>query len=228
MHRAGPERVRHPQAQPATLEGRPRGCRQPGYLGPRRLRPDRTCWRAECPAHRSPSPAGSSARRTSATYSPGPSNCAALSARAGCCWRTSAGCRCTRFAAYRQHVLDRLAELGYAADWRLLHASDYGVPQLRPRFVLVAMRPDDFAYFTWPEPHGEPPTVGETLRELMAANGWPGAARMGRESQRHRSHDRRRVEEAWRRRPWPYPRQARLAGDGRGRARSSRRRTFGG
>jgi DNA (cytosine-5)-methyltransferase 1 len=81
-----------------------------------------------------------------------------------------------RFAAYRQHVLDRLAELGYAADWRLLHASDYGVPQLRPRFVLIAMRPDDFAYFTWPEPHREPPTVGETLRELMAANGWPGAA----------------------------------------------------
>jgi DNA (cytosine-5)-methyltransferase 1 len=51
-----------------------------------------------------------------------------------------------RFSAYRQHVLDRLAELGYAADWRLLHASDYGVPQLRPRFVLVAMRPDDFAH----------------------------------------------------------------------------------
>ena len=81
-----------------------------------------------------------------------------------------------RFAAYRQHVLDRLAELGYAADWRLLHASDYGVPQLRPRFVLIAMRPDDLAHFTWPEPQGEPPTVGETLRDLMAANGWPGAA----------------------------------------------------
>jgi DNA (cytosine-5)-methyltransferase 1 len=80
------------------------------------------------------------------------------------------------FAAYRQHVLDRLAELGYAAEWRLLHASDYGVPQLRPRYVLVAMRPDDFAYFTWPEPHpGDPPTVGETLVDLMAANGWPGA-----------------------------------------------------
>ena len=82
-----------------------------------------------------------------------------------------------RFAAYRQHVLDRLAELGYAADWRLLHASDYGVPQLRPRFVLVAMRPDDFAYFTWPEPRaGDTATVGETLLDLMAANGWPGAA----------------------------------------------------
>jgi len=81
-----------------------------------------------------------------------------------------------RFAAYRQHVLDRLAEFGYAADWRLLHASDYGVPQLRPRFVLVAMRPEDFAYFSWPEPAGPPPSVGETLHDLMAANGWPGAS----------------------------------------------------
>src|SRR5487761_1795634 len=81
-----------------------------------------------------------------------------------------------RFAAYRQHVLDRLPGVGYAADWRLLHASDYGVPQLRPRFVLVAMRPDDFAYFAWPEPAGPPLTVGETLRDLMAANGWRGAA----------------------------------------------------
>jgi DNA (cytosine-5)-methyltransferase 1 len=81
-----------------------------------------------------------------------------------------------RFAAYRQHVLDRLAELGYAADWRLLQASDYGVPQLRPRFVLVAMQPEDFAYFSWPEPRPEETaTVGETLLDLMAANGWRGA-----------------------------------------------------
>jgi DNA (cytosine-5)-methyltransferase 1 len=81
-----------------------------------------------------------------------------------------------RFAAYRQHVLDRLAEFGYVADWRLLQASDFGVPQLRPRFVLVAMRPEDFAYFCWPEPVGQALTVGETLRHLMAADGWRGAA----------------------------------------------------
>jgi DNA (cytosine-5)-methyltransferase 1 len=81
-----------------------------------------------------------------------------------------------RFAAYRQHVLDRLAEFGYAADWRLLHASDYGVSQLRPRFVLVAMRPSDFAYFTWPDPRpGDTATVGETLLDLLKANGWMGA-----------------------------------------------------
>src|SRR6202167_2321475 len=81
-----------------------------------------------------------------------------------------------RFSAYRQHVLDRLADLGYVADWRLLHAADFGVPQLRPRFVLLAMRPDDFAYFTWPEPAGSPVTVGAVLKDLMAANGWRGAA----------------------------------------------------
>jgi DNA (cytosine-5)-methyltransferase 1 len=82
-----------------------------------------------------------------------------------------------RFSAYRQHVLDRLAQLGYAADWRLLHAADFGVPQLRPRFVLVAMRPEDFAYFTWPSPDSEPAkTVGEALADLMAAGGWRGAA----------------------------------------------------
>jgi DNA (cytosine-5)-methyltransferase 1 len=87
------------------------------------------------------------------------------------------GLSLNRFAAYRQHVLDRLRELHYVAEWRLLHASAYGVPQLRPRFVLVAMREKDghFAHFAWPEPHDPPQTVGETLHDLMAADGWPGA-----------------------------------------------------
>jgi len=40
----------------------------------------------------------------------------------------------------------------------------------------VAMQPADFAYFAWPDPRaGDTPTVGETLLDLMAANGWPGA-----------------------------------------------------
>ncbi|MFF3443240.1 DNA cytosine methyltransferase [Streptosporangium sp. NPDC002721] len=80
-----------------------------------------------------------------------------------------------RFAGYRQHVLDRLREFGYAAEWRLLNASDYGVPQLRPRFVLVAMAAEDFTHFHWPDPIGKPPTVGETLLPLISANGWKGA-----------------------------------------------------
>jgi DNA (cytosine-5)-methyltransferase 1 len=82
-----------------------------------------------------------------------------------------------RFSAYRQHVLDRLAELGYVPGWRLLHAADYGVPQLRPRTVLVALRPQDAPWFRWPSPSPRPPaTVGQTVGDLMAARGWPGAA----------------------------------------------------
>lgn len=89
-----------------------------------------------------------------------------------------------RFAGYRQHVLDRLTSLGYVAEWRLLHASDFQVPQLRPRFVLVALRPEDAAYFSWPEQLPEPPTVGETLVDLMAADGWEHADRWARKADR--------------------------------------------
>ncbi|MET9064497.1 DNA cytosine methyltransferase [Streptosporangium sandarakinum] len=77
-----------------------------------------------------------------------------------------------RFAGYRQHVLDRLGEFGYGAEWRIVSASDYGLPQLRPRFILVAMQPEDLAYFHWPAPAASPPTVGQALLPLMSANGW--------------------------------------------------------
>ncbi|MFF5082153.1 DNA cytosine methyltransferase [Actinoplanes sp. NPDC000266] len=79
-----------------------------------------------------------------------------------------------RFAGYRQHVLDRLTELRYVPSWRLLHASDHGVPQLRPRFILVALKSEDAPYFRWPASAGEPPTVGQALASLMGANGWQG------------------------------------------------------
>ncbi|WP_329314275.1 DNA cytosine methyltransferase [Streptomyces sp. NBC_01262] len=80
-----------------------------------------------------------------------------------------------RFSAYRQHVKDRLRDLGYWSDWQLLHANDYGVPQLRPRFVLVAMRHEDAQWFEWPEETPTSDTVGSALVEMMAADGWPGA-----------------------------------------------------
>lgn len=86
------------------------------------------------------------------------------------------GLSTARFSAYRQHVLDRLNALGYWADWRLLHAVDFGVAQLRPRFVLVALHPSDAEYFHWPVPTGNAPTVGAILEDLMASNGWNGAA----------------------------------------------------
>jgi DNA (cytosine-5)-methyltransferase 1 len=87
------------------------------------------------------------------------------------------GLSTARFSGYRQHVLDRLRELGYVPGWRLLHACEFGVPQLRPRFVLVALRPADAPWFCWPAPSACPPaTVGQTVGDLMAARGWPGAA----------------------------------------------------
>ena len=90
-----------------------------------------------------------------------------------------------RFSAYRQHVLDRLAELGYVPGWRLLHAADFGVPQLRPRTVLVALRARDAPWFRWPSPSpSPPPTAGQTVGDLMAARGWPGAAAWARRADR--------------------------------------------
>jgi DNA (cytosine-5)-methyltransferase 1 len=81
-----------------------------------------------------------------------------------------------RFDAYRKSIRDRLEKLGYKSEWKLLNASDFGVPQLRPRFILVALKKEIFPYFTWPTPSLEPaPTVGDVLFDLVAANGWDGA-----------------------------------------------------
>jgi DNA (cytosine-5)-methyltransferase 1 len=90
------------------------------------------------------------------------------------------GLSTARFASYREQVLGELHELGYDADWQVLNACEFGVPQLRPRFILVAMRPEAYGHFEWPNAVGTPPTVGEALHDLMAADGWPGAAAWAR------------------------------------------------
>lgn len=81
----------------------------------------------------------------------------------------------SRFAEYRKAIVSRLARLGYHVDWQVLNACNFGVPQLRPRFILVAIRNKEARRFTWPRPVATPPTVGEALYELMAARGWHGA-----------------------------------------------------
>jgi DNA (cytosine-5)-methyltransferase 1 len=87
------------------------------------------------------------------------------------------GLAAARFDGYRSQVLGRLHELGYQSCWDLVQASDFGVPQLRPRLVLVAIRRPWAAAFRWPTPlPGAPPTVGASLADLMGAAGWPGAA----------------------------------------------------
>lgn len=80
------------------------------------------------------------------------------------------------FETYRTEVEQQLKDLGYRPGWRLLNASDFGVPQLRPRVIFVAIR-EDLGQFHWPTPTPDviAPTVGEALEDLMAANGWEGA-----------------------------------------------------
>jgi DNA (cytosine-5)-methyltransferase 1 len=81
------------------------------------------------------------------------------------------------FDEYRTKIIQTLERVGYDTDWRLLNASDYGVSQLRPRVIFVALRKDIAPYFFWPNPYKKnPPTVGELLYDLMAKNGWKGAA----------------------------------------------------
>lgn len=79
-----------------------------------------------------------------------------------------------RFKDYRNQITDQLEDLGYQWDWQLLNSSEMGVPQLRPRFILVALRPEVYEHFEWPNAQKTPPTVGKTLKSLMGANGWPG------------------------------------------------------
>jgi DNA (cytosine-5)-methyltransferase 1 len=83
----------------------------------------------------------------------------------------------SRFVNYRVSVLLSLEQLDYLPVWKVLNASAFGVPQLRPRFVLVALRRPYFKGWQWPTSYRTPPTVGEALEDLMAARGWPGAHR---------------------------------------------------
>lgn len=80
------------------------------------------------------------------------------------------------FEDYRHSLKSQLKKLGYEANWRLLNASEFGVPQLRPRVVIVAVREDLSDAFDWPSAYPQnPPTVGETLYDLMGARNWRNA-----------------------------------------------------
>lgn len=80
-----------------------------------------------------------------------------------------------RFDSYRGQIIAKLNDLGYSVFWELIQSSHYGVPQLRPRFVLVAIKDEYANKFEWPKPMPDTLTVGESLHGLMAQNGWQGA-----------------------------------------------------
>ncbi|MEV7543006.1 DNA (cytosine-5-)-methyltransferase [Streptomyces sp. NPDC089915] len=97
------------------------------------------------------------------------------------------GIKDDKFDEYREWVQARL-QGGMATDpqsgvrqmyegagykvcgWNVLEASDFGVPQLRPRAILVAIRTDVLGdqEFQWPVPNKKLTTVGEALDATMA------------------------------------------------------------
>lgn len=79
-----------------------------------------------------------------------------------------------KFKLYRDSILNDLEQLGYTGSWRVMNASDYGVTQLRPRAILIALKKELTGFFEWPQPiiNSARPTVGQLLYNEMKAAGW--------------------------------------------------------
>ncbi|WP_326736369.1 DNA cytosine methyltransferase [Streptomyces sp. NBC_01022] len=76
-----------------------------------------------------------------------------------------------KFQGYREELLERLESMGYKkCYWTVLEAKDYGVPQLRPRAILVALKQEYIPYFSPTKPEKrELLTVRAALDTSMAA-----------------------------------------------------------
>lgn len=77
-----------------------------------------------------------------------------------------------KFDDYRRYILDTLDILGYNTHIKLVNASDYGVPQLRPRVIIIGVRKDITDKFEFPQKELEMSSVGDAICDLMAENGW--------------------------------------------------------
>jgi DNA (cytosine-5)-methyltransferase 1 len=81
-----------------------------------------------------------------------------------------------KFASYREQIELRLRQKNYVVFWHKVQASDFGVPQLRPRMVMVALKRQFASSFMLNVEPSKAPSVGQVLLEAMSANGWTGAA----------------------------------------------------
>ncbi|PKA14322.1 DNA cytosine methyltransferase [Leptospira haakeii] len=81
------------------------------------------------------------------------------------------GLASANFDRYRNFILKELISLGYYVEFKVIDSSNYGVPQLRPRFILVGRR-DGNVNFPWPKPQGKIKTVSQTIYDLMNENSW--------------------------------------------------------
>ncbi len=79
------------------------------------------------------------------------------------------------FEAYRDSIEHRLSSMGYVTAWRLFNAADFGVSQLRPRVLIVALKKQYASEFSWPVSKRKAQPVGQLLHDLMGSRGWRGA-----------------------------------------------------
>ncbi|WP_158889257.1 DNA cytosine methyltransferase [Amycolatopsis anabasis] len=78
------------------------------------------------------------------------------------------------YAPIREYIGKELDHLDYRYQWFVLNAMHHGVPQDRKQGILVAFKGDSMNAFEPPTADSKPPkTVGEVLKESMAARGWP-------------------------------------------------------
>lgn len=78
-----------------------------------------------------------------------------------------------KFQNYRDQIINELNVLGYECSWQLINSSDYGVSQLRPRAILVALKAEYFECFTWPAKSTSfVPSIGELLFDELSSAGW--------------------------------------------------------
>ncbi|MGW2368489.1 DNA cytosine methyltransferase [Streptomyces sp. NPDC001667] len=75
-----------------------------------------------------------------------------------------------KFKSYRDGIVSELEGYGYQfCGWELIEACSYGVPQLRPRAILVMIQKEFLqgATFQWPVGSEKVVTVAEALEETM-------------------------------------------------------------
>lgn len=103
------------------------------------------------------------------------------------------------FDDYRNKVEKQLIALGYTPGWKLLNASGFGVSQLRPRVVFVAIKKELAEELHVADGTGRPsPQRGGTASGLDGGERLGGCPGMGRQGEHDRTHP-RWLEEAW----WP-------------------------
>lgn len=90
---------------------------------------------------------------------------------------------------HSDHVADILRgfrKAGYRTEIHRIQASDYGVAQSRRRVLVIGLQDDLADAFRMPPAFpGRRANVGDTLLDLMAANGWVGAREWARQRREH-------------------------------------------